>query len=83
LPPSIPVFIAQGSADKIVDPPVTQAYMKELCSAGSRVRMLVLPGGGHGTIAMKSALKAVAWMAGRFEGAPAENDCPGVLGATQ
>ena len=83
LPPSIPVFIAQGPADKIVDPPVTQAYMKELCSAGSRVRMLVLPGVGHGTIAMKSALKAVAWMAGRFEGAPAENDCPGVRGATQ
>ena len=30
LPPSIPVFIAQGSADHTVDPPVTQAYMKEL-----------------------------------------------------
>jgi len=83
LPPSIPVLIAQGSADKIVDPPVTQAYMKELCAAGSRVRMLILPGVGHGAIAMKSALKAVAWMANRFEGSPAENDCPGGRGDTQ
>jgi acetyl esterase/lipase len=78
LPPSIPVFIAQGAVDKTVDPPVTQAYMKELCAAGSRVRMLVLPGVGHGAIAMKSALRAVAWMAERFEGSSPEDDCPEV-----
>jgi acetyl esterase/lipase len=83
LPPSIPVFIAQGSTDKTVDPPVTEAYMKELCAAGSRVRMLILPGVGHGTIAMKSALRAVAWMANRFAGAPPEDDCPEVRGHTQ
>ena len=83
LPPSIPVFIAQGSADKTVDPPVTQAYMKELCAAGSRVRMLILPGVGHGAIAMKSALRAVAWMANRFAGFPAENDCPEVRSNAQ
>jgi len=83
LPPSIPVFIAQGAADQTVAPPVTQAYMKELCAAGSRVRMLVLPGVGHGAIAMKSALSAVAWIANRFAGAPAENDCPELRSNTQ
>jgi acetyl esterase/lipase len=82
LPPSIPVFIAQGSADHTVDPPVTQAYMKALCAAGSRVHLLMLPGVGHGTVAMKSALRAVAWMANRFEGSPAENDCLEVRGDT-
>ena len=80
LPPSIPVFIAQGSADRTVDPSVTQAYMKELCAAGSRVRLLVLQGVGHGAIAMKSALTAVAWMAGRFAGVTPPNDCPEVRG---
>ena len=80
LPPSIPVFIAQGSADHTVDPPVTQAYMKELCAVGSRVRMLVLPGVGHGAIAMKSASRALAWMAGRFAGVPPQNDCSEVRG---
>jgi acetyl esterase/lipase len=78
LPPSIPVFIAQGSADQTVDPPVTQAYMKKLCAAGSRVQLLMLPGVGHGAIAMKSALKAVAWMASRFAGVSPQNDCPEV-----
>ena len=58
LPPSIPVFIAQGSADKTVDPPVTQAYMKELCAAGSRVRMLILPGVGHGDHRHEKRLKS-------------------------
>jgi hypothetical protein len=56
--------------------------MKELCAAGSRVHLLMLPGVGHGTIAMKSALRAVAWMADRFEGSPAENDCLEVRGDT-
>jgi len=78
LPSSIPVFIAQGTADQTVDPPVTKAYIKELCAAGSRVRILTLPGVGHGAIAMKSALTAIAWMANRFAGRPAENDCPEV-----
>lgn len=76
LPPSIPIFIAQGAADKTVDPPVTQAYMQGLCRAGSRVRMLVLQGVGHGAIAMKSALTAVGWISERFAGAPAPTDCP-------
>jgi hypothetical protein len=66
-----------------VDPPVTKAYMEKLCAAGSRVRMLVLEGVGHGTIAMKSALTAVAWMANRFAWAPAESDCPEMRGAAQ
>lgn len=64
-------------------PSVTKAHFKKLCAEGSRVRMLVLPGVGHGTIAMKSALKAVAWMADRFSEVPAENDCPEVRGDTQ
>jgi acetyl esterase/lipase len=76
LPASLPIFIAQGADDNTVDPPVTQAYMKKLCAAGSRVRMLSLPGVGHGTIAMKSALTAMEWMSQRFDGAPAPSDCP-------
>ena len=75
LPPSIPLFIAQGSADTTVDPPVTRAYMRKLCVTGSRVRMLMMPGVGHGTIAMKSALTAMAWIAQRFEDTPAPSDC--------
>ena len=75
LPPSIPVFLAQGDADQVIQPAVTQDYMRRLCAAGSRVTFVSLPGVGHGTAAMKSALAAIAWIADRFGGAPMQNDC--------
>ena len=78
LPPSIPLFVAQGSADTTVRPSVTRDYERTLCADGSRVRMVTLDGVGHGTIAMRSALMAVAWISRRFAGDPAENDCPPV-----
>ena len=75
LPPSMPVFLAQGDADQVIQPAVTRGYMQTLCAAGSRVTFLSLPGVGHGTAAMKSALAAIGWIADRFAGAPAPNDC--------
>jgi acetyl esterase/lipase len=76
LPPSIPVFIAQGEADQTVRPQVTRDYVSRLCAAGSRVSLMFMPGVGHGTAAMKSALTAIGWMSDRFAGAPAPSDCP-------
>jgi acetyl esterase/lipase len=75
LPPSLPVFLAQGDADTTIEPAVTRDYMGKLCAAGSRVTFMTLPGVGHGTAAMKSALAAIAWIADRFAGTPAPNDC--------
>ena len=49
--------------------------MGRLCRAGSRVRMLSLPGVGHGSIARDSASRAVAWISDRFAGAAVPNDC--------
>ena len=75
LPPDIPVFLSQGDADKLVRPAVTADYMRRLCHNGSSVRMIVLPGVGHGLLARDSANAAVAWIADRFAGAPAPSDC--------
>lgn len=75
LPPQIPVFIAQGAADRLVLPAITQAYVQQLCNAGSRVQYLELPGVHHGFIGSDSALQAVAWMTDRFAGKPAPNTC--------
>ncbi len=76
LPPSLPVFLAQGDADPVVQPAVTRAYMGKLCAAGSRVTLMTMPGVGHGVAAMRSALSVIAWIADRFAGAPAPDDCP-------
>jgi acetyl esterase/lipase len=75
LPPELPVFLAQGSADQLVRPQVTQSYMEKLCEAGSRVRMLVMPNVSHGFAGRDSAGTAVGWMADRFAGQPAPSDC--------
>jgi acetyl esterase/lipase len=74
-PPAMPVFIAQGMMDDTVVPSVTLAYQKRLCANGSLVSLTRLPEVGHGTVAMKSAGDAVAWMSDRFAGLPAPSDC--------
>jgi acetyl esterase/lipase len=70
LPTDIPVFLAQGSADGLVRPAVTEAYRARLCRNGNRVKFVLLPGGGHAFIARDVADAAVAWMAARFAGEP-------------
>lgn len=75
LPRHIPVFLAQGTTDNVVPPQITAAYMRRLCAAGSTVRFVLMPGVGHGFIARDSAPAAVDWMADRFAGMHAPNDC--------
>ena len=40
LPPSLPIFIAQGENDQTVRPQVTRDYVAKLCAAHSRVTTL-------------------------------------------
>lgn len=75
LSPSIPVFLAQGSTDKLVRPQVTQNYAQRLCRAGSRVSFLTMPNVGHGFAGRDSADAATAWMADRFAGIAAPSSC--------
>ncbi|HXX37260.1 MAG TPA: alpha/beta fold hydrolase, partial [bacterium] len=75
LPPAIPVFLAQGTNDDTVSPPVTRDYMRRLCVAGSKVRLLMLQGANHAWIARDAAGAAIDWIAQRFSGAAAPSDC--------
>lgn len=77
LPLAIPVFLAQGSADGLVRPQVTQNYMQQLCKAGSRVSFLMMPNVSHGFAGRDSADAATAWMADRFAGLAAPSNCGG------
>jgi acetyl esterase/lipase len=78
LPQTMPVFLAQGSADGLVRPQVTMDYMHRLCRAGNRVRMVVMPNVSHGFAGRDAAGDAVNWIADRFAGRPAPSDC-GIL----
>lgn len=75
LPSDIPVFLAQGSADGLVRPSVTEAYRARVCRNGNRVEFVLMPGVGHAFIARDVAQAAIAWMAGRFAGEPAPTNC--------
>jgi len=75
LPPSIPVFLAQGMKDTLVRPAVTESYMQGLCKTGSTVQWHPVPGAGHLFVARDSAGAAIDWIGGRFAGSPAPSDC--------
>ena len=70
-----PLFIAQGSDDKIVRPGITRDFVSRLCSARERVTFAELPGVDHTMAARTSASAAVAWMDERFRGVKPLNTC--------
>ena len=70
-----PLFIAQGSADVVVRPDVTAAFIARLCRQNEKVRVLDMPGVGHMTAAKVSANAAVEWMDARFAGTAPPDDC--------
>ena len=75
LPLAIPVFLAQGTTDQIIRPDVTRDYMRKLCEAGSKVKLVMLPNIGHGRAAQASTMDVVPWIADRFAGGTVPNDC--------
>jgi alpha-beta hydrolase superfamily lysophospholipase len=75
LPAGVPVFLAQGTADPVVRPRVTQKYMRILCAKGTPVAFMPVPGGDHDASAEYGAGPAVAWIADRFKGARAPTNC--------
>ena len=70
-----PVFLAQGTADSVVHPAITERYMAALCGHGIPVAFVLMPGVIHAFAARQSATAAVAWIADRFNGAPAPSSC--------
>lgn len=75
LPSAIPIFLAQGELDELVRPSITGSYMRRLCEAGSKVRLLLMPTVGHPTAGRDSAGAAADWMADRFDGKVTPDDC--------
>ena len=74
-PAGAPVFIAQGTADTTVRPEITKQFGDHLCSQGTRVSFVELPGVSHTFAAKQSVHAALAWIGDRFRGAPAPSSC--------
>jgi acetyl esterase/lipase len=76
-PVGAPLFVVQGSADVIIAPAATRAFVGKMCRAGQPVRF-VTDGGDHVTAAKRNAAVAVGWIGDRFAGKPAPDDCAGL-----
>lgn len=70
-----PVFIAQGLSDTVVDPPVTEEFVRILCAKGTPVHLVRFPGATHMAIPARSAREAIEWISRRFEGIAPPSDC--------
>ena len=75
MPPSMPVWIAQGTADNVVLAWPNAIVQKEWCAAGSAIGMLWMGDVGHVAAATTAGPEAVRWMADRFAGRPAPRTC--------
>jgi pimeloyl-ACP methyl ester carboxylesterase len=70
-----PVFLAQGTADMLVLPAVTQSFARALCQRGEKVTLHAMPGVPHNPAGKEAAPAAAAWIAGRFAGTTVADDC--------
>ncbi|MFM7146945.1 MAG: lipase family protein [Actinomycetales bacterium] len=75
LPASMPVFIAQGTADEVVLPWPNALLAEQWCKAGSAISMLWLGGVTHNAAAEAGGPAAVWWIADRFADRPAPRTC--------
>ena len=74
-PMGVPVFIAQGEADTLVNPATTRTFADQRCAAGERVTYSSLPGVGHGEVALKSVDRVIQWFGQVRAGEPLESGC--------
>ena len=75
----VPLLVAQGTADPVVIPAVTHAFVAASCHAGNAVRSVVIEGGDHTTIAARSQDVTLAWIADRFAQRTPPSDCGGIV----
>jgi pimeloyl-ACP methyl ester carboxylesterase len=66
MPIRAPIFIAQGESDAIIEPSVTQAFVKSLCARGEQATLLMMRGVDHGKAAWQSATQVNTWIMSLF-----------------
>lgn len=72
--PSAPVHLWQGGADVLAPVASVAATARKWCDAGTPVDLVILPG-DHGPASLEGVPGTLAWMDGRFAGAPAPTNC--------
>jgi len=75
LPPDMPTFIAQGTADTVVLAWPNALLLDRWCDFGSAIAMLWMGEVNHPDAAINAGPSAVSWIADRFADRPAPRTC--------
>jgi hypothetical protein len=70
-----PLLLAQGGQDVVVVPARTDALFARLCDVGQVVHRVDVPDADHDTITTEAGADAAVWLADRFAGETAPDDC--------
>jgi acetyl esterase/lipase len=73
---TVPLFVAQGLADEVISPHVTDSWINLRCIAGAQVDYRMYPGLTHNGVVEPGGADALAWTIDRFGGKPAATTCP-------
>jgi hypothetical protein len=65
----------QGGQDPLVVPARTAALFDRLCGLGQVVHQVDVPTANHDTNPPEAGDPIAAWLAARFDGEPAPDDC--------
>jgi alpha-beta hydrolase superfamily lysophospholipase len=70
-----PVLVMQGTADTVVNPNASTAYVKRACQFRQPVQYTMYAGATHQTIPSVAQKQYLAWIADRFAGHRAPSNC--------
>jgi len=75
VPLAVPLFVAQGDTDTLIDPATTRSFADHECALGSEVTYLPIPDTGHGLVALRAVDRVIAWFDDVRTGRPVESHC--------
>jgi acetyl esterase/lipase len=75
LPTDVPVLVAQGLADDLVRPHVTEAYVEHQCDRGVPIELDTYAGVSHFGVRRDAADRVTDWLLARLAGQPAPSGC--------
>lgn len=78
-----PTLVVQGSADVTVFPDTTDALTQQLCRNGNVLAYRVFADADHNGSMTAGAAAAQEWIAARFAGEPARNECANLPSAAK
>jgi len=71
-----PLLVAQGAADRLVVPALTDAWVDKACALRDVVDYRVYDGADHGSVVEAARSDVVDWVAARVDGDASRNTCP-------